>query len=277
MSEGNGRSELVDEITFDLTKPETALEAIRAQCADGEYADAIDLVQTALEHFEDADVASRAALHNLLATAQQAVGEIERSAKSAEAAITLLEEATGTHGAELGVALHTRALAHLHEGNIDEATTLLDRAAQALDDAGPEARVDFCSVLLTMAEVASASGESGGAQALAERVIGEMTSIQPSSEEHAAHLNRVTAKAFLCLGSALAQGGAADDAKDFLARAIEFFDAGFGHGHPEMTAGLEAVAGIYRALGDEDAAAVIDEELAVVGAQRGDDDGQLVN
>lgn len=269
MSDNNGASPHDDDgdvtdVVIDVSQPEPALDAAQELCSEGDYAEAIELAVLALERFADAGNVMTARFHNVLASAYQATGALAESARSADAAIAALEEGPDSDAVELGVACHTRAVCYLHAGKIDEATPLLDRAAESLEEAGPDARIDFGLVLLTMAEVASASGAADGAGALCERVITEMTHAPPTSEEHARALNRVTARAFLGLGSSYAQRGETDEAKDYLARAVEFFDAGFGHGHPEMTAGLVEVAALYRAIGDEDAAAVIDEELAVV-------------
>ncbi len=254
----------VTDVVIDVSNPETVLEAARGLCLDGDYAEAVELVQTALARFADADPITLGSFNSVLASAHQCLGDLNACALAADTALAALSQAPDEDAVELGVVCHTRAVVHLHRGNIDEATPLLDRAAQGLEQAGPEARVDFCSVLLTMAEVASATGASGEAIALCERVIQEVTRIEVGSEEHATQLNRVNARAFLGLGSAFAQQGATDHANDFLARAVEFLDAGFGHGHPEMTAGLTEVASIFRAVGNESAALVIDEELAVV-------------
>ena len=257
-------SEDVTDVTIDVSKPETALQLATELCLEGSYDDAIELAEAAVTRFADAAKTDLGRLHNVLASAYQCVGPLERCAVCADAAIAALRDGGDEAAAELGVAYHTRAVAHLHQNGIEEAATLLDRAAEVLEAAGDEARVDFCSVLLTMAEVASATGANDEAIALCERVVNEMTGIEPESADHAAVLNRCTARAFLGLGSAFGQRGDNNDAKDYLERAVDFFDAGFGHGHPEMDAGLREVAAIYRALGDDPAALVIEEELSVV-------------
>lgn len=254
----------VTDVVIDVSDPAVAVGAVRELVSDGDYAEAISLGQLAIERFAaDGDSLVLGRLESALASAHQCVGDVDAAAAAADRAIAALERGPGSDPGELGVALHCRAVAHLFHGGLEEATPLLDRAAQALEGAGKPSRADFLSVLLTMAEVAAASGASDEALALDKRVLDEIAAIEPASEEHAGELNRLTGRAFLGLGSTYARRGETDPAKDLLARAVEFFDAGYGHGHPEMTAALEEVAAIYRAIGDDDAAAAIEEELGV--------------
>lgn len=262
--DGSHESDGVTDVVIDVSDPAVAIEAVRELASDGDYEEAIALAHLALERFApDGDALVAGRLESALASAYQCVGDIDSAAAAADRAIVALERGPASDPAELGVALHSRAVTHLLRGGLEDATPLLDRAAQALEGAGEVARVDFLSVLLTMAEVAAASGVSDEALALDKRVLDEIAAIEPSSADHAAQLNRLTGRAFLGLGSTYARRGEADSAKDLIARAVEFFDAGYGHGHPEMTAALREVAAIYRALGDEDAAAAIEEELRV--------------
>jgi len=204
---------------------------------------------------------------SLLATCHQCLGRLDRAGELADAAIAALEGSgrpggDGARESELGAALHLRAIAYLDEQDVERAMPLLERAAQVLEGKARNA-VDFCALLLTMAEVSKATGDVDAALGLLRRVLDQVAECEPSSEEHAGALNALTAKAMLGLGGAFGQAGDAHAAKDYLARSLEFFDASFGHGHPEMSAALTEVAAIYRLLGDGDAAAAIDEELKV--------------
>ncbi len=256
------------DIVIDVTDPHAMLGAARELASDGDYEDAAMVADRALANVGEGQALLAGSLHSALATARLALGDVDGAAAAAARAVSVLEGAGEEAASELGHALHTTAMCHLHRGDIDAATSLLDRAAHTLGSAGPEARIDFFSVLLTLAEVAAATGATDEALALCTRVLDEVSSLEPSSEDHAAALNRITGRALFGLGSAFGRRGEVDEAKDYLARAIELFDAGYGHGHPEMTAALMDIAAIYRALGDEDAALAVEEELA---AERGDD------
>ena len=141
--------------------------------------------------------------------------------------------------------------------------TQLNRASELLETNKSSHLTGFCAVLLTLAEVSQAVDDIDAAMDLFRRVLEELDGVQPQSEQHADALNLLTSKGFLGLGGATARSGEAARAKDLLARAVEFSEAAYGHGHPEMVSALTEVAAIYRVLGDEDAAKAIDEELAV--------------
>ena len=204
----------------------------------------------------------RGRLLRLLATCHQCVGASRRAGELATGAVSALEQGLPDSAAELGEALHTLAITHLEQQDLESALPLLERSAGLLEGK-PDRTIELCAVLLTMAEVSKVTGAADEALGLLGKVLDQMGSIEAVSEAHAGALNAITAKAFLGLGGAYGQSGDSATAKDYLARSIEFFDAAYGHGHPEMTEALTEVAAIYRVLGDADAAEAIEEELAV--------------
>ena len=191
------------------------------------------------------------------------LSRLDAAATHLDRALKLLGD--GGDDTLLADTLHMRAVVHLHAQRLADAMPLLERAAKIFEAAG-ESRSEKCAVLITMAEVAQDIGELGAADGLFRRVLNENGGVKPESEAHALVINALSGRALFGLGSVAARRGEVDAAKDLLARSIEFFDAAYGHGHPEMIAALTEVAAIYRFVGDETAAQGIEEELAV--AQR---------
>jgi len=249
-------------------KPEQMLMQAAELYAEGEYDAGLMVAAATLGELEACGATSSTLVarafyavgqgHHSLGRASQAAGFVDRSLEIWDQ-VSAAERDAG----EVGNALHTRAILHLEDGRLDDAMRLLNTAASSLEANAGEHLVSFCAVLLTLAEVTLVTGNPDEAVLLLERVLEDVAGTEPQSEEHATALNALTAKAMLGLGSAAARRSDHEVAKDLLSRAVEFFDAAFGHGHPEMIAALNEVAAIYRVLGDERAAAAIDEELAV--------------
>jgi tetratricopeptide (TPR) repeat protein len=229
--------------------------------AEGEYEAALNLGASVVAEFEtqdDPDDVSLGKAYRGLADTHACLGNLERAGLSADRAIAHFD-AAGVTDPALALALHTRALVHLESEQMPEAIKALDRAAEVVD--GGEHVVELATVLLTMAEVGNATGNSDDAVSLYERVLDDLQSAAPLTEEHAVALNAITAKAFFGLGSTSARIGKPDEAKDYLARSLSFFEAGFGHGHPEMRVALGEIAALYRYLGEDQAAQSIEQEL----------------
>lgn len=233
---------------------------------EGEYAASLLLAAAAVGAL-DREVGDTRLLEarasRLVAMGHQSLGHLDRAVFWAERALTAAERIEEEAPEELGAAMHSRAILHLERGQLREAVPRLERAAELLDEAGDEHRADYHAVLLTMAEASMAMGDIDTAKAGFESVLEDVGELDPESETHAGALNAITAKAMLGLGGVYAQQDDKAKAKDLLARAIEFFDAAYGHNHPEMMAALGEVAAIYRVLGDDDAARAIEEELTV--------------
>jgi tetratricopeptide (TPR) repeat protein len=233
---------------------------------EGEYAASLLLAAAAVGAL-DTEVGDKRLLESrasrLVAMGHQSLGHLDRAVFWSERALTAAERIEEEAPEELGAAMHTRAILHLERGQLREAVPRLEKAAELLDEAGDEHRADYHAVLLTMAEASMAMGDIDTAKNGFESVLEDVGEMDPESETHAGALNAITAKAMIGLGGVHAQYEENDKAKDYLARAIEFFDAAYGHNHPEMIAALEEVAAIYRVIGDDAAAKGIEEELAV--------------
>jgi tetratricopeptide (TPR) repeat protein len=246
--------------------PDAMLNEADQLYAEGEYDAGLMLAAAALGELE----AHAAGPSLTLARALRAVGQghhaltqLDTAASFADRALGVLEALAEVDIGEVGDTLHMRAIVHLEQGNLEDALVLLKRGAALLEAQKASHLIGFCAVLLTMAEVSQAIDELDDATALYQRVLDEIDGVEPLSESHAQALNALTSKGFLGLGGTATRKGEDDLAKDLLARAVEFADAAFGHGHPEMFAALTEVATLYRLIGDEDAALVIDEELQI--------------
>jgi tetratricopeptide (TPR) repeat protein len=236
-------------------------------CAEGEYHAGLFMAAAAVGAADgpdrDPDVLARA--FRVLSGAHLCLDQLAKAGAASERAIALLRELNGRNGGrvELALALHTRALVYLQGGELDPALGLLEEALGILEALGDESVGDRNMVRITMAEVALATENLEHARQLYQAVLSELTEHEAASEQHAAALNALLGKAFLGLGSTEARAERAHEAKDYLARAVEFFEQAYGHGHPEMVEVLLQVAALYRVLGDEAAAEAVDEELAV--------------
>jgi tetratricopeptide (TPR) repeat protein len=242
---------------------EALLDEAEALGAEGDYEAALTLAAAARAELETAGDASSAELARVdaaLALAHRYLGHAERAAELAARAIAAL----GEHDPRRGVLLHLMATILLDAGAVDDALPLLELAAAILDAAGPAERHEFFAVLLSLAEVTRSAGHLDGALALVHRVLDELAEIEPTSAEHAALLNGIHAESFLRLGSIRVQTEMPREAKDYLARAVEFAEAAWGHGHPSMQEALGEVAALYRVMGDEAAADAAEAELAGV-------------
>jgi len=233
---------------------------------EGEYAASLLLAAAAVGAL-DTEVGDTRLLESrasrLVAMGHQSLGHLDRAVLWAERALNAAEKIREEAPEELGAALHTRAILHLERGQLREAVPRLEQAAELLDEAGDEHRADYHAVLLTMAEASMAMGDLDTAKNGFESVLEDVSDMDAESETHAVAINAITGKAMLGLGGVHAQREETAKAKDFLARAIELFDAAYGHNHPEMIGALQEVAAIYRVIGDDAAAKAIDEELAV--------------
>jgi tetratricopeptide (TPR) repeat protein len=248
-----------------MTDPRTDARALLDEAetlgGEGDYEAALVVAAAALAQLEAADGVPRdeiARAEGALALAHRYLGHEDRAAEMADRAMVGLDAADP----RLGVLLHLRATLHLDAGDVDTALPVLERAAAVLDAAGPGERHEFFAVLLSLAEVTRSIGHLDGALALVHRVLEDLGGIEPQSEEHAAALNGISAEAFLRLGSMQVQKGAPAEAKDYLARVVEFAEAAWGPGHPSMHEALAEVAALYRVLGDEAAASAVEAELA---------------
>lgn len=238
------------------------LDDADALVAEGDYEGALHAAAAAHAHAEGELARARAA--RALAVAHQCLGQLTAAARHADEAIAAFGATGEDQHRELAEALHVRAVAHLSDDDLGAAGPLLERAAEIFDAAG--ATHDLAGVLLTMGEVALAFGDDEIAEGLYGRVLEDVEGTEPESEAHASFLNALTAKAFLGLGAVAVQRDEAAEAKDFLSRAIEFFDAAHGYAHPETIDALSQVAALYRELGDDGAATAVDEERRVAEA-----------
>ena len=158
-----------------------------------------------------------------------------------------------------GVLHHQKAVALLHLGDVGEALPLLTRAAELLEPTGGS---DLCTVMLTMAEIAVEVDDVASAESMYGNVLERLASTEPTSPQHAQLLNLLKAKAFIGFASASARQSKRDQAGDYLARASEFLDVQSGDGqHVEL---LEHSLELWRLLGDPDAVAAAEEELAAL-------------
>jgi tetratricopeptide (TPR) repeat protein len=199
-----------------------------------------------------------------LAAVHECLGQHDEAAECADRAIALWHEAEQQDEPQLGMVMHTRATSHLVAGEFDEALPLLERAVSILENAGELFAQDFMAVLLTMAELSSHHGEFARSRALYARVLDMLADVEPASQEHAATTNGMSARALFGLGSSFAQAGQADQAVDYLSRSIELFEAGFGIEHPEVLSAKQAIAAIYRVIGQTEAADALESELDAV-------------
>jgi tetratricopeptide (TPR) repeat protein len=234
------------------------LDDADALVAEGDYEGALNAAAAA---HAQAEGFARVRAARALAVVHQCLGQIDAAARHADEAIEGFEAAGEGSHRELAEALHVRAVVDLSRGDIGRAGPLLERAATILEEAG--AIHDLASVLLTMAEVALALGDDEVAEGIYGRVLDDVDGSEPESEDHASFLNALTGKAFIGLGAVAVQRDQAAEAKDYLSRAIEFYDAAHGYAHPETIDALAEIAALYRELGDENAAAATDEERRV--------------
>ncbi|MEZ4442609.1 MAG: tetratricopeptide repeat protein [Polyangiaceae bacterium] len=240
------------------------VDEAEALCMAGEYASGLLLAAAAVPGLE-ADPKDTRALEaracRLVALGHQSLGHLARATVWADRAIGLGEGLGDDRPQDLGASLHIRAIVHLERGQLREASGLLERAAALLEKAGEDHRTELFAVLLTMAEVSLATGDFDAASEVFHRVLEEAGNLEPSSEEHAAALNAIVAKALLGIGGVHVERGEVAAAKDVLSRSVEFFDAAYGHNHPEMVEALTQIAALHRLVGDEAAAEAIEEEL----------------
>lgn len=245
------------------------IDAVEELCTHGANDEALLAASFALAGVEAAapdDDRLMGRAHGALAGAQLCCGELGEAVRHANAALERLERVQ-PHGRPLAVALHTRATAHLEMGELEMAMPLLERSVGILESCGQVARADYCSVLVTIAEVSLEVGESEAAAGLFGRVLGEIGVQEPGSDGHARWLNAMTAKAFMGLGAASVQRGDADGAGDYLGRVGAFLEAAYGRGHPARIDGLVRVAELYGVLGDEGAARAAEAELDAARAE----------
>ncbi len=245
------------------------LAELEHMCAEGAFADTLlaarvmlpTLPEQAAAPGKGGDVA-RGRVLRAIAEAHLGLGDAPAAVEPARLAVESLERAGEPSMPFLGLALHTRALALADAGKLDDVLPLLDRAARQLESCGAEHVADYCAVLLTMGEISIEVGEAEASLCLFGRVLEELRGMEPGSQDHARALNVLPGKAFLGLGGASGRLDRGAEARDYLERATEFLDAGYGAGHPLLVAALEHVLGLYRYLGDESAAAAAEEELA---------------
>lgn len=256
-----------------MHKPAKTVEALLSEAetlyAEGEYDAGLIAAAAALGEIEASGLAEgwegTAAAARALYLVGQGHHYLERldvAAAFTDRAIAALERSGASDVGAFADALHSRAVIHLQADQLGEAMPLLSRAASLLEGAEDQ-RMAFAGVLCTMAEVAHATDEIDAAVSLLRRVLDTLDGLDAESEQHAAMLNALWAKGFFSLGSIAARRRDVDQAKDMLSRAVEFFEAAFGHGHPAMIAALADIAAIYRAIGQDDSALAIEEELAV--------------
>jgi len=193
------------------------------------------------------------------ATVGYGKGEHEQALTFTAQAAELWEAMDEHAHLELAMTLALRAQAQLELQRFDGVAELLERAADIF--AQVEAREQLAAVLLTMAELGMVSEDYDAAAQLFARVLDEVAASEPTSEAHARSLNGLTAKSFFGLAGVHLRRGEHAQASDFLARSVEFFEVAHGRGHPELLEGLSGVAQLYRMLGDDAQAEVIDAEL----------------
>jgi tetratricopeptide (TPR) repeat protein len=253
--------------------PEELVEAIGQLTANGAYEDAALIASVGEVLFErgfteSSDTGAQASPERALlsgrfdlarAELERCRGDVAAARGHIERAISTLEPTAAPGRLTLGSALYTAALIELQAGELEPAMTLLDRAADAIEGHDPLDRVLLAPVLTTMGELSLEVGEPDAAERLFGRGLEVLQEAAPTSESNACDLNAATGRAFVGLGGAAAQRGARREAKDYLARAAEFLDAG---PLPVKIESLERIVELYRALGDESAAQVAEVELA---------------
>ncbi|MEM9694935.1 MAG: hypothetical protein AAGA56_20505 [Myxococcota bacterium] len=251
-----------------VTSEMSWLAEAEAHLAEGDLDGALTLAAAAYASLKAAGRPSGAAARTL-AVVHQSREDWARAAVFADEALAELDE---DEPLVLAEALHARAVTHLQQGELTDASPLLERAAELLKAHGVVH--DYAAVMLTFAEISLASGQRGDAEAVFQNVLAEVQQTEPESEEHASLLNSLTAKAFLGLGSAAVQALAGAEipggdhpvsrtelAKDMLSRAVEFIEAAHGAAHPETIEVLEAVVALYRMLGEDGEAAEVGARL----------------
>lgn len=244
--------------------PEELFDTIEVAAAEGAFEEAAMMVALANAAFQSGqldDAVLRARFDSAQAELERCQGNLDLAAEHSARAVAALEKLGADGARTLGGAVYTNALILLDRGDVDGAMSALDRAARTLEAQVPVDLDVFSSVLITMGEVSLEVGESEAAQRLFGRVLEVLRDAEPENEGHAHGLNALTGKAFLGLGAGAAQLGKNVEAKDYLERAIEFLDQGLGAGHPVLVEALERVVELYRAMGDEDAAVLAEEEL----------------
>ena len=254
-----------------ISSSEDSSQRVFELCGEGAYDAAMIVAATAVATLDarreagaDVDVLQLATSLRGLAAVHECLGQHAESAECADRAIALWLGAEQKDEPQLGMVMHTRATSHLVAGEFDEALPLLERAASILENAGERFAQDFMAVLLTMAELSSHHGEFVRGRALYARVLDSLADVDATSPEHAAAINGMSARALFGLGSSFAQAGQADKAVDYLSRSIELFEAGFGLDHPEVLSAKQAIASIYRVVGQTEAADSLESELEAV-------------
>ena len=258
--------------------PQEMVAAVGALCARGDYQEAELLGAIAVQALEQVAPAEPAQLRQLaaalcaLAGAQLCSDSYPQAAEHTDRAAAIYRD-LGDDDAALGMCLHQAAVAQLHLGQIDAALPSLAEAAELLEKDGSDgAQHDLCAVLLTMAELSVDADDCEQARAMYGRVLDMLEGQDPTSEGHADWLNAMTGKAFLGLGSAATREQQVEQAKDYLSRAAEFFEAAFGRGHPAMVEAHEQLLVLYRLLGDQPAAQAVEQELLAAQAAPQDDE-----
>jgi tetratricopeptide (TPR) repeat protein len=244
--------------------PEELFDTIEVAAAEGAFAEAGMMVALAKSAFDSGqldDAVLRARFESAQAELERCQGNLDVAADHASRAVSALEGLGAAGTRTLAGAIYTSALIQLDREDVDGAMLALERAARMLEAQAPVDVDVLASVLITMGEVSLEVGEAEGSQRLFGRVLELLRDVEPTSEGHARGLNALTGKAFLGLGAGAAQLRKNAEAKDFLERAVEFLDEGLGAGHPVLIEALERVVETYRAMGDDAAAELAEEEL----------------
>ena len=230
-------------------------------CASGDYDEALPVAELAVLKAREQGGQGVPLLADglrVLTAARLCLGQFEAAETAASEALALVEQ----HALEsqlAGALYHQAAVVCLHLAQPERAAPLLTQAAQQLESTSTS---DYCAVMLTMAELAVEVGDAGSASDMYGDVLRRIGSLEPESEEHALEQNRITARAFLGLGSACARQGERAKARDYLSRVGEFFDTQ--PPGPERLAMLEHMVELWRVLGDKDALAAAEQELAAL-------------
>ena len=198
---------------------------IAAAIALGATGDHRGAVASLLETLETTlPPADRAHVLAHLADEYRLLDRLDEATRTAREATALATSAADRHAEARGAfALGTVLLEHFErdgaEAHLEEAMELLDRAAEAYHELG---KIDFSSVLLTMAEAFRMIGEHEAARGLYTRVTRELADERWAAPIGIArHADHVRGRALLGLGSIALAIDQRDEAARMFAAAAE--------------------------------------------------------
>jgi tetratricopeptide (TPR) repeat protein len=181
----------------------------------------------------DAKLAEQALALAQRSTEDRLRGQLGEAIAGAREACALAAKSGDERARAYAAFAHANALLELHERGENELA--LGQAMRRLEEAAEiYERIDhvnFCAVLLAMADTARAIGEYASARSLFKRVASDLA--EPRWAEQARHLDRLRGRAFVGLGAvALALGDKQEAAPMFESAANLLIAAGDGAALP---------------------------------------------